>query len=35
MKTQTNIIRNNLLTAELGSRQVTSVEIKEITLAPG
>jgi quercetin dioxygenase-like cupin family protein len=29
------IIRKHLLTADLGARQVTSVEIKEITLAPG
>ncbi len=35
METQTTIIRNHLLTAELGNRQVTSVEIKEITLGPG
>jgi len=35
MSEQTTITRNHLLTAELGARQVTSVEIKEITLAPG
>lgn len=35
MKDQTTIIRNHLLTAELSKRQVTSVEIKEITLGPG
>lgn len=29
-----NIIRNHLLTAALGNKTVTTVEIKEITLAP-
>jgi quercetin dioxygenase-like cupin family protein len=33
--TQPTIIRNHLLTATLGTRQVTSVEIKEITFSPG
>lgn len=31
----TNIIRKSLLTANLGERSVTSVEIKEITFEPG
>jgi quercetin dioxygenase-like cupin family protein len=30
-----NIVRNHLLTADLGERTVTSVEIKEITFEPG
>lgn len=35
MTQSNNIIRKPLLTANLGERTVTSVEIKEITLAPG
>ncbi|WCT13891.1 cupin domain-containing protein [Mucilaginibacter jinjuensis] len=35
MEQSNNIIRKPLLTANLGERTVTSVEIKEITLAPG
>lgn len=35
MKPQIPIIRKHLLTAELGLKQVTSVEIKEITFEPG
>lgn len=35
MSQSNNIIRKPLLTASLGERTVTSVEIKEITLAPG
>ena len=35
MEKQTQIIRKPLLTADLGKRQVTQVEIKEITLEPG
>lgn len=29
------IIRNHLLTADIGKRQITSVEVKEITMGPG
>lgn len=32
---QTPITRNHLLTADLGSKQVTTVEVKEITFEPG